>query len=517
MSAKASQKIKSFFALSLIQALKNQNPVSWKPLTYYNLGSQVLSDNKIFVCVLTGTSGSVAPSHSTGLALDGTTQWLFLSTATNTQELSSNFYMGLGKSSVWNDTDTPETASTTTNSEDDALKDLITLIRMTQNDVRIGLKIENWATGEIYSAFDPDVELSQYGTTLPSVYVMVGDNIYKCIDNNNGAQSTDEPTGTQLGLVLMSDGYIWKYMGTVDPLDKLQFSTDGFVPVSLRYTNDGSDQWDVQQEAKDGSVSAFVDFDVVGDFFEAAPVATVVGTGTGATAAVEYNEAGGEFTLTRVYATAGGQDYDQETYAVIKETGASGSGATLDLVVTGGVVSGGALVGGSGYTGGAVLVIVGDGTGAAGTLTISSGVVTVADITDGGTGYTWAKAFIVPGVCGAVSKAKMAPVGGHGKNIITELNAKTLIISKTIDETLEPYLVEGEYRQISLVASLQPVDATKFNSELYIAESHPDYATNPLSLDKYKPGTGHILYLNNIEAITHVTGQQETIKITLTL
>lgn len=517
MTAKASQKIKSFLVSSLIQALKNQNPMSWKASTYYNLGSQILSDNKVYVCVLTGTSGTVAPTHSTGTSLDGTTQWLFLSSSTNTQEISSNLYLGLGKSSEWNLTDTPDVPSTTTNSEDEALVDLITFVRLTNNDTRMGLKINLWETGTVYSQFDPDIEMSQFGDTLPNLYVMVGDNIYKCIDNNGGAESSDVPTGTQLGLVLMSDGYIWKYMGTVDPLDKIEFSTDDFVPVSIKYTNDASEQWDVQQEAKDGSVSAFNSFVVTGDFFSDTPIAEVIGTGTGATAGVEFNEAAGEFTLTRVYATAGGQDYTQETYAVVKEDGAVGSGAALEVDVVGGEVIVGALTGGSGYAGGAVLVIIGDGAGAEGSLTLSSGVVTVADISAAGAGYTWAKAFIVPGSCGAVSKALMAPIGGHGKNIITELNARTLIISKTIDDTLEPYLVEGEYRQISLIASVQPFDGTTFNSALYIGQSHPDFALNPELLDKYKPGTGHILHINNIEAIEHVTGQQETIKITLTL
>lgn len=516
MSDVINLKLKSFLVSSLIQSLKNQNPSSWKPETYYNLGSSIVSNDKIYVATSTGTSGVTPPSHGTGLFLDGNVTWLFLKTATSSSDISSNLYLGVGKPNEWNEDDTPETPLSTTTYEDKTFEELIYLIKISSTDLRNGLKINNWATGTVYSMFDPDIKMSDYGNTIPDLYVMVDDHIYKCIDNNGGAESSDEPTGTQLGLVLMSDGYIWKYMATLDALDKIRFTTDEFVPVSIKETNDSSDQWDVQQEAKDGSISSFKNFVTVGDFFESEPTATIFGTGTGATAAVDYNESSGEFTLTRVYATAGGQDYDRETYAVVKGSSAAGAGATVDLLIEDGEITLDDFVGGSGYSDGAVLVIIGDGEDAEGTLTISSGVVTVVDITNSGSGYTWAKGFVIPGGCGAVSKALMAPVGGHGKNIITELGAKTSIISKEISDTLDPYVIEGEFRQLSLLSGVEATENFRLNAAAYIGPKHPDYVSNPDNLDKYKIGSGHILYINNIEAVSHEAEQTETIKIALT-
>jgi hypothetical protein len=40
-------------------------------------------------------------------------------------------------------------------------------------------------------------------------------NIYKCIYNGGGAQSTMMPSGTAASQFATADGYIWKFMGTM--------------------------------------------------------------------------------------------------------------------------------------------------------------------------------------------------------------------------------------------------------------------------------------------------------------
>lgn len=47
-------------------------------------------------------------------------------------------------------------------------------------------------------------------------YVLTNDrNVYKCLDNNNGAQSTSKPYSTTHETIRTSDGYVWKYMYTI--------------------------------------------------------------------------------------------------------------------------------------------------------------------------------------------------------------------------------------------------------------------------------------------------------------
>lgn len=511
----ALQKTRSFLASTLIQALRTQTPSSWKGGTYYPLGSQVDSAGKIYVNLNAGTSQITPPTHVSGISVVEGIQWLYLGLAAGTTDIASNLYVGIGKASAWNDEDEPTTPTNNPAQEIQALEDMEVLIRLTSTNTRMGLRKVVWTTGTVYSAFDPDLSPTDYPTPF---YALVGDNVYKCLDNNGGAASTDQPTGTSLGSVLMSDGYIWKYMGAVSTIDKSDFETTLFMPVVQKYTNDGSGQWNVQQAAQDGAISSFGSFVKVGTTFAAAPTVNVVGSGSGAGAGVVANESGGVYDLIRVYATNGGSGYHGDVWAVVQETGAIGSGASVDLTISAGSVDGIVnLIGGSSYDD-AVVVIVGDGTGATASPTLASGVVVDITITDGGSGYTWAKAFIIPGTAGAVSKGKLAPTGGHGKNLIAELGASTLLVSRSIDSTLEPYITEGmEYRQVSLVSSVQPAAGSRPNAEVYLAPGHADYTSNPNDLSKSSVGGGHLLFVNNTDAIAYSSETEELLKIAITL
>lgn len=519
MTAVALFQTRSFLASAVIQALRTQTPSSWKPMTYYPLGSQVESGGKIYTNINAGTSVLTPPTHGSGIfSVDGV-QWLYLGLSVGTTDIASNLYIAIGKPTEWNDGDTPIAAQSNPAQEIQALSDVEVLVRLTNTNTRIGLRKVAWQTGTVYSMFDPSVSSALYGSTLHSLYVMVGVNIYKCLDNNGGVPSTDQPTGTQLGPVLMSDGYIWKFMGTISTLDATDFGTTLFSPVVQKYTNDGSDQWDVQQAAKDGSISAFTSFVLAGDNFGATPTVNVVGSGTGAGAGVVANESSvDQFDLIRVYSTGGGQGYNADTFAVVQETGAIGSGASVDLVLENGEVSGfDNLVGGSSYTN-AVVVIVGDGTGAKASLTLASGVVVDVNITSGGSGYTWARAFIIPGKAGAVSVAIMAPAGGHGRNLIAELNANTLLVSCSIDETLKPYVIDGlGFRQVLLVSSVKPAAGSRPNAEAYLGKAHPNYEANPDELNQAAIGGGHLLFVNNTEATVYSSETEELLKVAITL
>ena len=63
-------------------------------------------------------------------------------------------------------------------------------------------------------------------------YVMTDEyNVYKCLDNNNGAKSTTKPIGTQVLPITLSDGYIWKYMFNVPIALRTKFLNDQYFPV----------------------------------------------------------------------------------------------------------------------------------------------------------------------------------------------------------------------------------------------------------------------------------------------
>ena len=65
------------------------------------------------------------------------------------------------------------------------------------------------------------------------MYCMTNEyHIYKCLNNNNGAQSTVKPYSTAPGRLILSDGYVWKYMYTVPIASRNKFMTLYDVPVT---------------------------------------------------------------------------------------------------------------------------------------------------------------------------------------------------------------------------------------------------------------------------------------------
>jgi hypothetical protein len=54
------------------------NNTAWVASTAYIVGQQVYANNKVYQCTVAGTSGSTAPSHSTGTVTDGTVTWQYV-------------------------------------------------------------------------------------------------------------------------------------------------------------------------------------------------------------------------------------------------------------------------------------------------------------------------------------------------------------------------------------------------------------------------------------------------------
>ena len=96
-------------------------------------------------------------------------------------------------------------------------------------DVSFVVPRKNWTANTIYAAYNQN-DANLYSKD----FYVVTDNfeVYKCIDNNNGANSTVKPSLTSTSGVFKSgDGYIWKYMYTVDPASNTKFTTTSYIPV----------------------------------------------------------------------------------------------------------------------------------------------------------------------------------------------------------------------------------------------------------------------------------------------
>ena len=113
-------------------------------------------------------------------------------------------------------------------------------------------------------------------------------NVYKCLDNNNGALSKIKPSGTQLSPIKTTDGYIWKFMYNIPINLRNKFYTDEYIPVVSALTNHFYSNGTIDNvyitNRGEGYSSAIVS--VTGDGYrESDPIlitrATVVSEGTG--------------------------------------------------------------------------------------------------------------------------------------------------------------------------------------------------------------------------------------------
>lgn len=92
-----------------------------------------------------------------------------------------------------------------------------------------------WKANTVYRRYD-NTDSYLYSNNMfyvisPPDYVGGDYNIYKCIDNSNGAVSTVKPNQIQYTSFETSDGYVWKYITSVSYAQYKLFSSDDHCPV----------------------------------------------------------------------------------------------------------------------------------------------------------------------------------------------------------------------------------------------------------------------------------------------
>ena len=535
MSAKFTPLIRSFVASSLIDNITLQQLPEWTQTTPYLEGDVVFYGNNKYVAKGAGTSGTIAPVHVSGTASDGVLDWIWIEAININQMFKRNVFVAIGRRADWDDEQAPPTAGITDADHPITFSQFTTLKRVSSGNFRLAVKRYNWTSGSVYDAYDSTKDpLAVSGDPLAYTnpfYVFTDDlNLYKCLDNNAGGQSTIMPTATSTTPFTTADDYVWKFMATLDA-DAVYFLTADYVPVRYKLTDDGTQQWDVQQAAVAGSLSGvkiLANTDTNGDF-PGTPVVTLTG-GSPGTPAVGYAVMDVDDKLVQVLLSNYGAGYDasERVDVVVRAQAAAtpGSEAVVDSITIdgSGTITGlTASPAGSGYTSGAILLLV-DPTNTPTTVADidvvlgGSNEVTGFTINDGGAGYSDdVRGYIISGTSGAVGIGVLAPKEGHGYNIVTELAANTAIIQVRLSEESDYLLVDdgNEFRQVALVTDV--VDKTTLEpayNTIYIGPDHPNWGN--ATENEIDDVTGHILYLNNITPVERSIGQEEDLKIAIT-
>ncbi len=250
--------------------------------------------------------------------------------------LNNPSYVFISGVTPWDNESEPPVPLDTTAGEYRALSDLIAVKRILQSDVMSVAPRTNWISGTVYDQYDHEVDLinSRNPDTgdFYRFYVLTEDfNVYKCLSNNYSNPSIDRPTGTAPEPFQTPDGYIWKYMYTVQAADAFRFLTVNWMPCYTLDYNDGSALWNSQQSAIPGTIDN-IDVLVKGTGYRSSnpPVIIIDGDGTGASASAIVNPVTGE--LDNIVVNDSGRNY---TYAniIIDDGSGTGIGASARAII----------------------------------------------------------------------------------------------------------------------------------------------------------------------------------------
>ena len=236
----------------------------------------------------------------------------------------SYIYVTLGRQTPWNSgTEVVPTPVESTNNLNDIYDRAIFAKRLTNADASYVVPRINWTTGTVYDEYSDELDVN--GT---SFYVLNHQyKVFKCLSNNNGVASTDEPqitlssTSLEEPYIQTADGYKWKYLYTLNSLQRQRYLTNDWMPVVKNSF--------VSSAAINGSIDV-VNVLTKGNAYvngSTQDIITVTGDGTGAI--LKANVVGGQ--VQDIVIQDRGANY---TYANLTFGGVTGAGATANVVIS---------------------------------------------------------------------------------------------------------------------------------------------------------------------------------------
>jgi len=217
--------------------------------------------------------------------------------------------------------------------------DLLAAKKVTSSDVSYVIPRRNWATGTVYDYYRHDYGNRITGTTTTQTsdsgastiwdstfYVLSSANhVYKCLDNNSGANSTVEPTGTSTSILSTADGYKWKYMYSLTAAQQTNFLSTDFMAVATDAT--------VSSAATDGAIN-IVKIKSAGTGGTTGTHTSIPIRGDGSSGTVSVTIAGGAITGVTVTNAGSGYTFGYITLADINSNGGGSlTGAELDCII----------------------------------------------------------------------------------------------------------------------------------------------------------------------------------------
>lgn len=289
---------------------------------------------------------------------------------------SSN-YIFIGRSHSWTDDNEPPAPANSESEEIQAFEDMIALKKIGTTDVSHGLVRYNWTSGTVYDEYRDDYSASNQTPSGANNfydgrgYVVTSDyKVYKCLktaksggayyDAGSAQGSTVEPSSVSTtDPEVTSDGYTWKFMYQMSANDVIKYVTNDFVPVKTlgakndvagsgtnggfgtSATDDGSAQWDVENDAVDGAIYRYIITAAGSGYNNGSGTSfdldvAVEGDGSGAIATLTFSS-GALSSVTFKDTSSYGSGYKRASFPTLSSALSgltAGSGATLKAVIS---------------------------------------------------------------------------------------------------------------------------------------------------------------------------------------
>jgi hypothetical protein len=436
---------------------------------------------------------------------------------------SDYYYIFLGKTTEWdNGVPTPEDTRT---DDSQTKRDILAVKRVLPSDTALLIPRIDWdvSGNTIYDAYSDN---SEFGVNF---YVMnTSFRIYKCIFSP-GSPSTVQPETTLAGPFRTFDGYWWQLMYEIPSAERVKFLTDDFIPVRFYSTSSTFDH------------NAIIDEIVLqtgGTGYTSTPSVIIFGDGNGATAVANMSS-GVEKEVLSITVTNGGAGY---SFALVQIIGGGGSGATAEAILLASDlplsinqdVASYALSAGAGInfievtnqgteylTSSTQIQIIGDGEGARGSATVVDGKVTSITVLDKGRGYTFADVVITGAGANATARAVIEPQGGHGSDIPKELFSKVVGISINIEDFLDDFFLDNDFRQIGVIKNVKDYYESQIFSSITGTPCYKITVTNPEAYnldDVLLTNTGgRFIVVNKINSVIFLLPVVDSISLTSVL
>lgn len=203
---------------------------------------------------------------------------------------------------------------------------MISAIKIESPEIDLVTERNLYIVDRVYPQYDPK--------NSTAYHVTVGDNIYICISNNNGAISKVAPSGTLLNNIIKSDGYVWAYIGKVNSDEVDQETPFISIPKSI------------YSSREIGSIARLKDVVETTNNFDVTPKYKIIGTGSNAIFDISLTDVG---DISYISCANGGFGYSSNDYIAISDN-FDGTGAEVKLKIVNGAIELESFTSGQNYT-----------------------------------------------------------------------------------------------------------------------------------------------------------------------